>query len=257
MNEMKIKVCGDLKKMKGFNKDENIKLISKIIILVIALMPIAVVQYIRNSYAVPYSSILLPVLGGLMLLWGILVKQKFYKKSFKLFSFRKWQIALLLFLSLEVVQIILINPKLRFGMTFTEAMYKVFYFWIFVGFAEELWFRGIWFEMFKGKFIPCVLIGSFVFGLWHWPAHGLIVFLFSSLVGLAFAVARFKGASILSLSIAHCIIDFFNTSILSGQMRFSFSLTLVIFVSASLFIAAMLMLILKASCLLEDNKSYY
>lgn len=244
--------------MKRCNKDknhENIPLVSKLIILIIALAPVAVLQYIRNKYNVPHISILLPLFGTFMLFWGVLVKQKLYKNCFELFNLKKWQIALLLFVGLEVVQILLVNPNLSFDTNLTKTLYKAFFFLVIVGFTEELWFRGIWFEMFKGKFIPCVLIGSFVFGLWHLPGHDFVTFLFTSLVGFTFAVARFRGSSILSLSIAHGTIDFLNNSVFSGQLRFSFFPTLLFFVLACVFIVTILMFIFKPSHFSDYSRS--
>ncbi len=236
--------------MKRCNKDKNyesIPLASKLIVLIIALAPVGVLQYIHGKHNLPHILILSPLVGAFMLFWGVLVKQKLYKNCFELFNLKKWQIALLLFIGLELIQLLLVKPRLSFESDLTKILYKAFFFLVIVGFTEELWFRGIWFAMFKERFVPCVLVGSIVFGLFHLPGRDLGSFLFTFLVGLTFAVARFRGSSILSLSIAHGIMDFLNNSAFSGQLRFSPLVALIIFPLACLFLSGILMFVFRPS----------
>lgn len=93
--------------------------------------------------------------------------------------------------------------------------------------------------------MPCVLFGSMIFGLVHIPSGGIGAFVLTFLVGIVFATARFRGASIVSLAIVHSVIDFLNSSILSGELRFDLSTTLLIAVVTLPGLAILLMVMFK------------
>ncbi len=82
-----------------------------------------------------------------------------------------------------------------------------------VGLFEEVWFRGIWFAAFDGTVIGGVIAGSVVFGLVHYSpvlaGRGVDTFIGAALVGFVYGSARFAGAGILPLRIAHGVFDFF------------------------------------------------
>ena len=128
--------------MKISNMNKNILLTSKVFILAVGLVPVGVLQYIHGKYTLSHVSLLSPLVGAFMLFWGILVKQKLYKNSFELFSLKKWKIALLLLIGLELIQLLLVVPRLSFESNFIRILYKTFFFFVIVGFTEELWFRA-------------------------------------------------------------------------------------------------------------------
>ena len=85
---------------------------------------------------------------------------------------------------------------------------------IFVGFGEELVFRGyiqnqfeIWLKKYK-VFAP--LIAALLFGLWHLVNGSLIQVLFTALIGCVFGYAKYflKHCTLLSVSVAHGLYDF-------------------------------------------------
>jgi len=180
-----------------------------------------------------------------MLFWGVYIKHKLYKNSFEMFNLKKWSIALLLFLGMEFIQLLLVIPSFNFDTNLFNIFYRAFFLLVLVGYTEELWFRGILFEMFKGRFIPCVILGSFLFGLMHLPGRDFGTFIFTSIAGITFAVARFRGSSILSLAIAHGVMDFLNQSAFSGELRFSPLLAVLVYPLACLLLSGILMLIFK------------
>ena len=92
---------------------------------------------------------------------------------------------------------------------------------VFIGFVEELWFRGIWFHLWKDRLIPAIGLGALVFGAYHWP-HGPWVVLSTTGVGFALAAARSRGASLLGLALVHGINNWINQTLLPGiNFRFS------------------------------------
>ena len=84
-----------------------------------------------------------------------------------------------------------------------------------IGMVEELWFRGIWFEICRHRFWPSVVLGSALFGLYHWP-HGWRTVLTTAGVGSVFAMARMRGASLAELATVHGLIDWLNREALPG-----------------------------------------
>jgi membrane protease YdiL (CAAX protease family) len=92
---------------------------------------------------------------------------------------------------------------------------------VLIGFVEELWFRGIWFHLWKARFIPAIGLGSVLFGVYHWP-HGPWVVLSTTGVGFALAAARSRGASLLGLALVHGTNNWINQTLLPGiNFRFS------------------------------------
>ena len=87
---------------------------------------------------------------------------------------------------------------------------------LFVGIAEELWFRGLWFVL-AGSRRNLALFGSSVlFGLYH-VAHGWSVVALTAGVGLVFGIARWRGAPVLVLGVAHGLLDWCNTVLFPGM----------------------------------------
>jgi len=233
---------------------QNTPLALSLLIMIIVWAPVTLLVYIRGKYTVPHISVLAPLFGALTLLCGIAVTLKFYRRSLKLLTFEKWQIALALLIGLQAIQLLVTRLIPNSDMSIPTALYKAFFFLALIGFAEELWFRGIWFEMFKRRFVPCVLLGSIAFGLIHFPHGGFLTVLLTALVGLIFAAARFRGASILALALAHGTLDFLNGYAFSPDLRFSLATTVAIFIPASLLLAAVLLLVFTPSLPSQQNQ---
>jgi membrane protease YdiL (CAAX protease family) len=136
-----------------------------------------------------------------------------------------------MFVGLQALQVLVVVPSLKFSYTVPVGIYKVFFYFVLVGFTEELWFRGIWFAAFKNRFLPCVLIGSILFAVPHVITGGPTALLVTFLVGLVFAAARYRGASVLSLTIVHGAVDYLNDSVCSGGLRFGLTTTLAVAVA--------------------------
>lgn len=92
-----------------------------------------------------------------------------------------------------------------------------------VALVEELWFREIWFRICRHRFFPSVVLGSALFGLYHAP-RGWCSVLTSTGVGSVFAVARHRGASLATLTLAHGVMDWVNREVIPGA-RFRLSPT--------------------------------
>lgn len=70
------------------------------------------------------------------------------------------------------------------------------------GAAEELWFRGLWMRAAGERFWLSVGVGALAFGLYHWP-HGAWVVVTTLCLGVLYGVARWRGAPIWALAVAH------------------------------------------------------
>jgi membrane protease YdiL (CAAX protease family) len=84
---------------------------------------------------------------------------------------------------------------------------------IFVGFAEELLFRGYLLNSIKrisNSTITAIVVSSFLFGAWHYILSGSIAQVaFTTAIGIILAVPRMAGknCSIVSVSLAHGLYD--------------------------------------------------
>jgi len=125
-----------------------------LLIMLIVWAPVTAFVYIRGKYTVPHISVLAPLFAALTLFCGIAVTLKFYRRSLKLLTFDNWQIAMALLIGVQAIQLLVTRLTPNSDMNIPAALYKAFFYLALIGFAEELWFRGIWFEMFKRRFIP-------------------------------------------------------------------------------------------------------
>jgi len=101
-----------------------------------------------------------------------------------------------------------VNPKPK---SIVVIIYYTFYGIIFVGFGEEIIFRGFFLERIKivlNSSIWAVLISSVLFAVWHYPTTHNIPPL-ALLFGIIFSVCRLKikRCGIVSLAIAHGLND--------------------------------------------------
>ena len=96
----------------------------------------------------------------------------------------------------------------------TKVFY-IFYYLIFVGFGEELIFRGYYYNGIKdvtNSELIAVILSSVVFGLWHYPGgQDIMQVIITFVIGLIFGIARYKikNCTLLSTSIAHGMHDAF------------------------------------------------
>ncbi|MBI5744416.1 MAG: CPBP family intramembrane metalloprotease [Elusimicrobia bacterium] len=143
-----------------------------------------------------------------MLIIAIAVWLKYFSRELRVFQLRGWLMAGALAIGILLASLITGGVPV---VVFTwQASFLIMLLWcvLLVGFTEELWWRGIWFEMWKGRPVMCVLGGSLLFMAYHYPFQGFEPLPMIFFMGLAFATARYRGASIVSLSVAHGAIDF-------------------------------------------------
>lgn len=135
-----------------------------------------------------------------------------------LFDFGGWPWALLALAALlgleQAVVDHVLGPKLPWPQTLAEGLRLI----VLIGLVEELWFRGLWFAFFRDRPWLALGLGSLLFGLFHLPHGGFVVALTAG-VGLVFAAARARGASILALGTAHGLLDWCNQILFPG-LRF-------------------------------------
>ena len=174
--------------------------------------PVVYVQYAKKKCNNGFPANIVIILCILQILIGVWLL-KHYSSFSQIISIRGWHLALLIFLTLQGFQFFVIRSKLNTQLKFDEFARLSFKFFILVGFAEEIWFRGILFAVFDNNFIFSVVIGSVFFGLLHWLQGDWKQFVITFLIGFVFATARYNGASIISLSIAHGMMDLLNCEI--------------------------------------------
>lgn len=153
-----------------------------------------------------YSFLLMPcALAGIILslVTGVLVWRNWYAAELDVFSLKGWKYAVVLFLGFLLSEVLFATPSIRPALWKLSGFTGLLWCIVLTGFIEELWWRGIWFSMFKGRPLVCIIAGSLIFGLAHFQLHGIDKVVIASFVGLAYAVARYKGASIGVLSLAH------------------------------------------------------
>lgn len=157
---------------------------------------------------VPY---LLPLVAlaaiSLMLAVGISVWRLWYREEIDVFSLKGWETGLAIFLGLMITEAVLATPVLRPGLLSLSTLWTLFYCIVLIGFTEELWWRGIWFAMFKGRPLYAILLGSLLFGGMHYQLHGIDSAMMAFFVGLVFAAARYRGVSIGTLALTHGMND--------------------------------------------------
>ena len=173
------------------------------------------------------------------------VRHAYYQKDISLVSFNGWPWAIFVIVSLQTIQYIVVVPKIGPASGIGFALLELFKFLVLIGYTEELWFRGIWFAMFKNRMLPSIIAGSVAFGIFHLP-HGIGSVIISSCVGSVFAAARYRGASIMSLAIAHGLIDWLNNQMLPAkQLRISMGAALIVLPVACIAITILLVMFSK------------
>ncbi|MDR0839786.1 MAG: CPBP family intramembrane metalloprotease [Christensenellaceae bacterium] len=126
-----------------------------------------------------------------------------------------WAVALFALLSVLFVGLpVLLGQALGDMLPAKDSLlFAIPYKLLFVGFAEELLFRGYFLNSFMrltGSKIAAVILSSLLFGLWHFILSGSIFqVLVTAIIGVLLALPRAyaKTCSIVSVSLAHGLYD--------------------------------------------------
>ncbi len=193
--------------------------------------------FLLTTYKPPMFHMWVWMVGFTHLGAAIFLRKRYFRSKINILCFSKWHLALIVLVGVQTADYLFVSHTIGPRNGVTLAIINFFYFHIVIGFAEELWFRGLWLAMFKNRFITGVLLGSIIFGLYH-VAHGFQTVLFTTCIGAMFAVARYRGSSILTLAIAHGLMDWFNLEMFPGaSSRFSTTVILILFPLLCLIIA--------------------
>jgi membrane protease YdiL (CAAX protease family) len=86
---------------------------------------------------------------------------------------------------------------------------RIVYYFLLVGLTEELLFRGLVYHALESwRGLPWAIWGSSIgFGLWHIFGQGPVAGLGTFLIGLIFAVIRWRAGGIIGLIAVHALID--------------------------------------------------
>ncbi len=90
---------------------------------------------------------------------------------------------------------------------------------VLVAAAEELWFRGLWMRAAGGSALLAIGVGALAFGLFHWP-HGPWTVATTTAIGALYGAARWRGAPIWSLALAHGLGNWISRYGAPGSWRF-------------------------------------
>ncbi len=185
--------------------------------------------FLITTYKPPMVHMWVWIVGFAHLGAAVFLRRRYFRSEINIFCFEKWHLAVIVLAGVQAADYLFVSHTIGPRNGVTLAVINFFYFHIVIGFAEELWFRGLWLAMFKNRFITGVILGSIIFGLYH-ITHGLQTVLFTTFIGAMFAVARYRGTSILTLAIAHGLMDWFNLEMFPGaSSRFSTTVILVFF----------------------------
>lgn len=93
--------------------------------------------------------------------------------------------------------------------TFLEVVWDLFFYFCLVGLVEELLFRGLLYRLLEDwRGVRWAIWGSsFGFLLWHIFGQGPVVGLTTFVIGLLFALLRWRGGGILGLIVFHGLWD--------------------------------------------------
>ena len=230
------------------NKKVNAPIFLLVTLWTLLWYSIPIIRYLKASFSfnVTHFKIFAIIFSILHVLIGLIVIKKYYKKRMVIFSVQGWPLALVLLVGLITIQTALTIQRLNTGHEWWKYLINWLYYLVFIGFAEELWFRGIWFAIFKNRFIKCVILGSIFFGLIHLaPGQGIVQIVLTGFIGFAFAIARYCGTSIFLLALVHGMVDFLNNTVLPVKsLRVSPNKILFIFI-LGIFITTLIMYYVK------------
>lgn len=149
-------------------------------------------------------------------LTGLLLWRKWYKAAIDVFSLRRWHLGLAVYTGLLGLMLALAKPEILPVFGSGAGFLTLAYYLLVIALMEEVWFRGIWFATFPGQPLVSIFAGSLLFGIAHIGFQGPLSFVTTFSVGLVFAAARYRGASIGSLVIAHGFNDWINGGTVVG-----------------------------------------
>lgn len=132
-----------------------------------------------------------------------------------------WAWALIALVVLQIAQWSFAVHRLGDFDPMLNPLMRLIHLVVLIGYVEEVWFRGLWFQGKNPFNLVNLLAGSLLFGLYHWPqGHRAVIFTFA--VGLVFAAARTRGAPLLALGLAHGVMNWLNMSAIpADQLRFA------------------------------------
>lgn len=120
-------------------------------------------------------------------------------------------------------------------------------YFIFVAFVEEIWFRGILHNELQRRFservITLSIVSGCIFGVFHINS-GLTTIITTSAIGFVFAIARVRGAGIVSLTLAHGAMNWLNLALFPAVgVRFELEMFVMIFVAGCVVFGMALLLL--------------
>lgn len=159
------------------------------------------------------------VAGGLILAVGLWVWRAWYSREIDLFSLKGWEKVLVVCAILEVGNYVLEIPVIK-GASIMGAAASLVWFMLFTGILEEVWWRGIWFAMWRGRPFISIVAGAALFASVHCLQHNFGGILVVFAMGLVLGVTRHRGASIGMLAVAHGVLfNWFNNTVLIWKSR--------------------------------------
>ena len=189
-----------------------------LLILVVVWSPAPLLLWARQARKSAVAAKCLPWAGLFSLLTGLWLAQQHHHGEIHLANLDRWYLALIPLLGFLLLTMVL-TPYvgLRKELSRSAVAKRLFFFLFLVGLPEELWLRGIWFAMFADEFWMSVVVGSVVFGFMHYvpgvPGSAMEATR-TILAGLVFATARYCGAGVLPLAIAHGLFNFLSLYLL-------------------------------------------
>jgi hypothetical protein len=175
-------------------------------IWIIVFAPTYAAAALLKHKLIPVSSWYEWILGAILLAAGLWVCRRYYPGRVLSLGMKGWPWALAALVAFVGAWYSVVIPHLPHGVPVGLIGLEYVKFVVFIGFVEELWYRGIWFAMFGGRLAPCVVLGSIVFGALH--LIGDVGSAILSLgIGAVFAAARYGGAPVILLGIVHGTLD--------------------------------------------------
>jgi len=200
-----------------------------IVLLLIVVIPICV-PFILSSIESIYIKMIFMVLTYCLMVGIVIIACKFKKTPvFANLGFTKARVGkqiLIAFALFAITTILFVAIPLIFGVSKADVLsfkaksigilvFYIVYDMIFVGFGEEIIFRGYFYEKLKSvthSGILAVLISSILFGLWHYPVNrNPPQIIIATVIGVIYGLGRLKikNCTTLSTAIAHGLHDTF------------------------------------------------
>ena len=198
----------------------------KIITLLIVILIVTGITFLAGIIKVDSITLRRIINIGLNLLNGltafIAIKLTGIKIDIELKNFKQYLIGLIVAILLSLnfafmptlLGLNMVGNHVDFNIS--KVLFAAFYYFIIIGPVEELLFRVYIQEtcmsFFNKKWIG-VILGSLIFGLWHWINSGFFAVLITFAIGLVFGFSKYfiKKFNYLGISFSHGLYDFLNT----------------------------------------------